>query len=84
MNVEEALHTLTSGQIASISIENVFIKLQPPRTRFQPMKPRVVVTFSIFYKVIVSKMIYVGLFLHQCFLVEFGSVVNFAANKRRK
>ena len=28
------------------------------------MKPRVVVTFSIFHKVIVSKMIYVDLFLH--------------------
>ena len=28
------------------------------------MKPRVVVAFSIFYNVIVSKMIYVGLFLH--------------------
>ena len=64
MNVEKALHTLTSGQIASISIENVFIELQPRRTRFQPVKPRVVVTFSIFHKVIASKMISVGLFLH--------------------
>lgn len=63
VNVEQAVNTLAGGQVATIPSENIFVKSQPWRARFQSKQWWILRPFLL-DDMIVIEMIYTPIFLH--------------------
>lgn len=63
MYVEQAVDTLACREMATISTKNIFVKLQPRRTRFQ-WKKRWILQLLLFFSTVIVEMIYMAILLH--------------------
>ena len=63
MYVEQAVDTLACGKMTTISTKNIFVKLQPRRTRFQSKK-RWILQLLLFFSTVIVEMIYMAILIH--------------------